>query len=108
MVRSLEDSLTHPFTPVHARSRASTVLPSRRQSIGSSPASTRAALVRENGREPKNPLEADNGDGCADSITVWRVVSTTDGSTVGFYFYPRLGLYLAASSSLQTVASLSN
>ena len=26
----------------------------------------------ENGREPKNPLWADSGDGCADSITVWR------------------------------------
>ena len=47
----------------------------RRQSIGSSPAAVSAALVRENGREPKNPLWADRGDGWADSMTTWRDVS---------------------------------
>ena len=46
-----------------------------RQSMGSRPASTRAALARENGRLPKKPLAADSGDGCADSMTTWRVVS---------------------------------
>ena len=34
-----------------------------------------AALARENGRLPKKPLWADSGDGWADSITTWRVVS---------------------------------
>ena len=38
-------------------------------------ASTSAALARLNGRLPKNPLWADSGDGCADSMIVWRVVS---------------------------------
>ena len=35
----------------------------RRQSIGSRPAAINSALARENGREPKNPLCADSGDG---------------------------------------------
>ena len=34
-----------------------------------------ASLVRENGCEPKKPLWADSGDGCADSMIVWRDVS---------------------------------
>ncbi len=34
-----------------------------RQSMGSRPAATSAALARENGLEPKNPLCADSGDG---------------------------------------------
>src|SRR5262249_58763132 len=46
-----------------------------RQSIGSRPAATRASLARENGRLPKNPLDADSGDGWGDSITVCRLVS---------------------------------
>ena len=32
-------------------------------------------FVRENGRLPKNPLDADSGDGCGDSMTTWRLVS---------------------------------
>ena len=47
----------------------------RPQSTGSRPASTRAAFARENGRLPKNPLWADRGEGWADSMTTWRVVS---------------------------------
>ena len=43
--------------------------------MGSRPAATRAALVRENGLEPKKPLWADSGDGWADSMIVWRDVS---------------------------------
>ena len=39
------------------------------------PASTSAALARLNGRLPKKPLCADSGDGWADSMIVWRVVS---------------------------------
>ena len=37
----------------------------RRQSIGSAPCSASRALTRLNGREPKNPFRADNGEGCA-------------------------------------------
>ena len=44
-----------------------------RQSTGSRPAATSAALVRENGRLPKKPLRADSGDGCADSMMTWRL-----------------------------------
>src|SRR5205807_8475100 len=47
------------------------------QSTGSRPAATRAALARENGRLPKNPLRADSGEGWADSMTTWRDVSTS-------------------------------
>ena len=43
--------------------------------MGSRPASTSAALVRLNGLLPKKPLWALSGDGCADSITVWRLRS---------------------------------
>ena len=43
-----------------------------RQSTGSRPAATSASLARENGRLPKNPLCADSGDGCADSMISWR------------------------------------
>ena len=46
------------------------------QSIGSWPCATRNALALENGREPKNPLCADNGDGCAEASTRCRVRST--------------------------------
>ncbi len=56
---------------VHA---ISALAPSRRfQSIGAWPWSTSASLARLNGRLPKNPLWADSGDGCADSMIVCRV-----------------------------------
>ena len=45
------------------------------QSISSIPTLRRNALVRENGRLPKNPLLADNGLGCGEQITWWRDVS---------------------------------
>src|SRR4029450_10940699 len=32
-------------------------------------------LARENGRLPKNPLDADRGDGWGDSMTAWRLLS---------------------------------
>ena len=32
-------------------------------------------MARENGRLPKNPLRADNGEGWADSMITWRSVS---------------------------------
>jgi len=34
-----------------------------------------AALIRENGRLPKNPFRADSGEGCADLMIVCRVAS---------------------------------
>ncbi len=39
----------------------------RRQSTGAAPNVPSNSLVRENGRDPKNPREADNGEGWADS-----------------------------------------
>ena len=42
------------------------------QSMGTWPWARRASFVRENGRLSKNPLWADSGDGCADSMIVWR------------------------------------
>ena len=45
------------------------------QSMGACPAVVRASLVRLNGRLPKKPRYALNGDGCADSITTWRSMS---------------------------------
>ena len=41
-----------------------------RQSIGSAPIWASSSLARLNGREPKNPRDAESGDGCADSIVV--------------------------------------
>ena len=38
------------------------------QSMGSRPTATSASFARENGRDPKKPLCALNGDGCADSM----------------------------------------
>jgi hypothetical protein len=57
-----------PTEPQHPRH-------GRHHSMGGRPASARAALAREKGREPKKPLWADSGDGWADSMTVWRLVS---------------------------------
>ncbi len=42
------------------------------QSIGVRPCSARKALVRLNGREPKNPRCADSGPACGPAITQWR------------------------------------
>src|SRR5699024_12265930 len=40
-----------------------------------SPNRCSASLVRENGCEPKNPREADSGDGCGEAMTsVWSPV----------------------------------
>ena len=38
------------------------------QSIGVAPDACSASLARENGREPKNPRDADNGLGCGLAI----------------------------------------
>ena len=43
--------------------------------MGARPASTKAVLVRENGRDTKKPLWADKGDGWADAMMTWRLVS---------------------------------
>ncbi len=51
-------------------------LRSLRQSIAAMPADSRKALARENGREPKKPLCADSGEGCAARRTRWRPPST--------------------------------
>ena len=40
----------------------------RLQSTGSAPAATSSSLARLNGREPKNPLLADSGLGCAEAM----------------------------------------
>ena len=45
------------------------------QSIGGLSAATRASLIFEKGLLPKKPLRAESGEGCADWITVCRVVS---------------------------------
>ena len=47
----------------------------RRQSIGSAPCSASMAFARENGFEPKNPLCAESGLGCALSMQGWGVSS---------------------------------
>lgn len=39
------------------------------------PAFVNAALMCENGREPKNPWCAESGEGCGASMTAWREVS---------------------------------
>ena len=46
------------------------------QSMGLKPCASRKALALENGRLPKKPLCADNGDGCAERITRCLPVST--------------------------------
>ncbi len=48
------------------------------QSIGAWPCATSASLARLNGRLPKNPLWADSGDGCGDSMMVCRSRSIND------------------------------
>ncbi|KDQ01029.1 hypothetical protein EN35_26030 [Rhodococcus qingshengii] len=40
----------------------------RFQSTGSAPSPVKSSFARLNGREPKNPREAESGDGCADSM----------------------------------------
>src|SRR5699024_6853987 len=45
------------------------------QSIGVSPNASKAALVFENGRDPKNPLLAERGLGCGDSIMIFFFLS---------------------------------
>jgi hypothetical protein len=45
------------------------------QSISGLPAARRAWLVRENGRLPKNPRRADNGEGWAELMMTCRSVS---------------------------------
>ena len=45
------------------------------QSIGALPKLIKISLVFEKGLDPKNPLLADNGLGCADSITKCLLVS---------------------------------
>ena len=39
-----------------------------RQSIGSAPFCCSSSFARLNGRDPKNPRDADKGDGCGDSM----------------------------------------
>src|SRR5579859_2328672 len=45
------------------------------QSISLLPASRKAALILLKGRLPKKPERADSGEGCADSMIVWRLES---------------------------------
>src|SRR3546814_452939 len=61
----------------HGRTRPDAQRGGRRQSTGWRPAATSAPFARENGRLPKKPLWADSGEGCADSITTWRLWSTS-------------------------------
>jgi hypothetical protein len=63
------DEQLEELTVWHISARRSLVRQSA-QSTGSRPASTSAAFVREKGRLPKKPLDADRGEGCGDSTTV--------------------------------------
>ena len=41
------------------------------------PSSVSSSLARLNGRDPKNPRDADSGDGCADSIAAQSVAAAS-------------------------------
>src|SRR5690606_39904096 len=62
------------------------------QSIGAAPWAINISLALENGREPKNPLRADSGLGCTDSMhrsapingLSWRALLPHRMATSGF------------------------
>ena len=68
--------------------------------MGGCPCASSAALTVLNGRLPKKPLFALNGDGCGDSITVWLIPS---GQTAANEYLVSSGEVVGGNTSFTSV-----